>query len=592
MAVTQHQADAECRASAETPEDYRYLASFAELVTTLTSRLVNPVSGLIDREIDEALRRIGDFAAVDRSYVFQFSIDGARVSNTHEWCAEGVTAMMDQIQDAPVEQFGWAIDRFKRGDVLYVEDVERLPPDSLAVKQELQRQGVQSILNVPLISSGRVLGFVGFDAVKQKKTWQDRHIELLKVVGEIIAGAIERCRAHDTLNRQVVMETLVAQASSRFINVATSSINTEIDRAIAAIGEFTGVDRSYVFLLSQDGATMSNTHEWCAKGVTPQSGRLQNLPVAHFEYSTSMMRAGEVFYVEDTSQLPMEALAGRLEFEKEGITTLINVPIIVRGSMMGFLGFDAVRERKVWSQADVRLLRLVSEIFANALDRKMTDERLQSSLHEKELLLKEIHHRVKNNLQIVDSLLYLQACTLKEEADETSLEAFRQSQGRIRAMAAIHEHLYRAPDLAAVDLHEYLGTLVPDLVASYSVGERIQVRIRGSSIRLGIDRAIPCALIINELLTNCLKHAFSGGRHGRIEVSIERSADGVNSVSVSDDGAGFSQGVHWRKYKTLGLRLVGDLIAQLDGELHVTVDKGTQVFLTFPGDSDPICPVP
>ncbi len=590
--MTQYEADPEYCASPETAEDYRYLAQFAELVTTLTSRLVNPASGAIDREIDEALQRIGEFAAVDRSYLFQFSVDGARVSNTHEWCADAVTPMMDQIQDAPVEKFAWAMDRIKQGDVIYVEDVERLPHDSLSVKQELRRQGVQSILNVPLISLGSVLGFVGFDAVKQKKTWQDRHIELLKVVGEIIAGAIERCRAHHILNRQMEMETLVAQASSRFINVSTASINSEIDRAIAEIGEFTGVDRSYVFRFSSDGATMSNTHEWCAGGVAPQSGRLQNLPVAHFDYSISLMRAGDIFYVENTSQLPPDATAERVEFDKEGITTLINVPIRVRGSMMGFLGFDAVRERKLWTQDDVRLLRLVSEIFANALDRKMTDDKLQASLYEKELLLKEIHHRVKNNLQIVNSLLYLQGNAIKESADETSLEAFRQSQGRIRAMAAIHDHLYRTPDLAAVDIQQYLQTLVPDLVASYSAGERIRVRIRGSNIRLGIDRAIPCALIINELLTNCLKHAFPDGSHGSIDVNIDQPSDGLNRVSVSDNGVGFPQGRHWRGYKTLGLRLVGDLIAQLDGDLRLTGDEGTQVVLTFAGDSEPLCPAP
>ena len=568
-------------AGADTSQNYRYLAALAELVTTLTSRLVNPEAGSIDGEINNALQRIGDFASVDRSYVFQFSEDGEWVSNTHEWCAEGVAPMIDQVQDAPVDQYAWAMNRFKQGDVLYAEDVEDLPPDALDVKSELRRQGVLSTLNVPLISSGRVLGFVGFDAVRQKKAWQARHIELLKVVGEIIAGAIERCRAHRTLNRQVEMETLVARASSRFINVPVSSLDDEITRTIAEIGRFTGVDRSYVFRFDRDGLLMSNSHEWCAPGVVPHVDRLQGLPVEFFGYSIPQMKRGEIFCVEDVSTLPPQASAEKAEFEKEGIQTLINVPIMMRGAMIGFLGFDAVREHKAWSEHDFRLLNLVAEIFSNALERKNSEERLQASLREKELLLREIHHRVKNNLQIVDSLLYLQTQAIREHADPASVDAFRQSQSRIRAMAAIHDRLYRTPDLAAIDIREYLGILVPDLLATYVADTHIGVEIRGGSICLGIDRAIPCALIINELLTNSLKHAFPEGRKGRIDVSFGRDASGAFQVTVMDDGVGFPTGRPWTDFNTLGLRLVRDLAIQMDAKIVFEGDRGTRFVLSF-----------
>jgi two-component sensor histidine kinase len=568
-------------AGADTSQDYRYLAALAELVTTLTSRLVNPESGAIDGEINSALQRIGDFASVDRSYVFQFSEEGEWVSNTHEWCAEGVAPMIDHVQDAPVDHYAWAMNRFKQGEVLYAEDVEDLPPDALDVKSELRRQGVLSTLNVPLISSGRVLGFVGFDAVHQKKAWQARHIELLKVVGEIIAGAIERCRAHRTLNRQVEMETLVARASSRFINVAVSSLDDEITRTIAEIGRFTGVDRSYVFRFDREGLLMSNSHEWCAPGVVPHVDRLQGLPVEFFGYSIPLMKRGEIFYVEDVSTLPPQASAEKAEFEKEGIQTLINVPIMMRGAMIGFLGFDAVREHKAWSEHDFRLLNLVAEIFSNALERKDSEDRLQASLQEKELLLREIHHRVKNNLQIVDSLLYLQTQAIRKHADPASIDAFRQSQSRIRAMAAIHDRLYRTPDLAAIDIREYLGVLVPDLLATYAADTRIGVEILGEGICLGIDRAIPCALIINELLTNSLKHAFPEGRRGRIDVSFGRDASGAFQVTVMDDGVGFPTGRPWTDFNTLGLRLVRDLATQMDARIVFEGDRGTRFVLGF-----------
>ena len=175
--------------------ELRYLANFARLISSLTSRFVILAPNELDGGISNTLQEIGEFATVDRSYVFQFSEDGTRVSNTHEWCAPGVDAAIDDIQDIPVGQFEWALLPLKRGEVLYVENVANLPPGASSVKAELERQGIRSMINLPLICSGKVLGFVGFDSVRHVMFWTDEHINLLKVVGEIIAGAIERKRA-------------------------------------------------------------------------------------------------------------------------------------------------------------------------------------------------------------------------------------------------------------------------------------------------------------------------------------------------------------------------------------------------------------
>ncbi|MGD8312448.1 MAG: histidine kinase dimerization/phosphoacceptor domain -containing protein [Gammaproteobacteria bacterium] len=565
----------------DTSSGLRYLANFAGLITTLTGRFVILGPETLDEEITNALREIGEFAAVDRSYVFQFSADGSRISNTHEWCARGIEPAIDLIQDAPVEDYEWAMSRFKRGEVLYIERVADLPPSAASVKAELDRQGIQSLINLPLICAGRVLGFVGFDSVRRPQTWTDDHIKLLKVVGEIIAGAIELNRATVALKRQVEMETLVAQISTRFINVHVSHLNREVDRAIGEIGRFTGVDRSYVFRFEDDGRTMSNTDEWCAPGIEPHINRLQGFPVEAFGYSMSRMRRGEVFHVPDVSRLPAEAAAEKAEFEAEGIRTLINVPIMRRGEMTGFLGFDAVRTRKIWSDNDIRLLKLVGEIFANALDRTSAETQLQTSVREKEVLLREIHHRVKNNMQIVDSLLYLQAQAIRGHADAVALDAFTKSQSRIKSMAAIHDRLYRSRDLSGIDCSDYLNDLVPELLNFYETGARITTRIESDSLRLAIDQAIPCGLIVNELLTNCLKHGFPDGRNGTIRISLKAHPDGRQELSVVDDGVGLPAGKGWESPGSMGLRLVRDLVRQLEGQITLDSNGGTRVRINF-----------
>jgi two-component sensor histidine kinase len=281
------------------------------------------------------------------------------------------------------------------------------------------------------------------------------------------------------------------------------------------------------------------------------------------------------------SLLPGKAGAEKAEFEAEGIKTLINVPIMLRGEMTGFLGFDAVRTRKIWSDDDIRLLKLVGEIFANALDRTSAEKRLQKSVREKEVLLREIHHRVKNNMQIVDGLLYLQAQAIRDQMDPVAIDAFTKSRSRIKSMAAIHDRLYRSSDLSSIDCSEYLHTLVPELLRFYDISDRVNTRIESDPLRLAIDQAIPCGLIVNELLTNSLKHGFPDGRTGTVCIRIKEFADGRRILSVVDNGAGIPEGKGLDSPGSLGLRLVRDLARQLDGQLVLESNGGTHVHVYF-----------
>jgi two-component sensor histidine kinase/putative methionine-R-sulfoxide reductase with GAF domain len=583
--VTFHEHDVshdKSNSSAESLRELDYLEQFEDLIINLSGRFVNVVSRDLDHEINHALEAIGLFARVDRSYVFQFSADGKRFTNTHEWCATGVEPMMNRLQNASADHFRWALQHFTEGEELYIEDVAELPEDADNVKEELVVQGIRALVNVPLLCDGRVIGFVGFDAMKKPKIWTKKHRNLLKVVGEIIASAIERERKTAALSHQLELEKLVADISAHFINVPISELESEIDRTIQRIGKFTEVDRSYVFRFSEDGLRMTNTHEWCARGIEPHIDRLQDYPVGEFEFSMSRLRKGEVFHVPDVSELPKEAEREREEFENEGIQTLVNVPIMARQKMIGFLGFDAVTACKSWTENDIRLLKLIAEIIANALDRRTTEEQLQNSLRDKEVLLKEIHHRVKNNMQIVNSLLYLQEQAVKDRVDSLALDALQQSRSRIKAMAAIHDRLYRSGDFASIDFDEYLRSLIPDLLDSYRMDKIVDVELSASGIKLGLDAAIPCSLIINELVTNSLKHAFPARQHGKIRIMMSHALDDAIALVVSDDGVGLPENEAPNgSRKSLGLRLVSDLARQLDGTVSYVRRQGAEFHVEF-----------
>jgi len=206
------------------------------------------------------------------------------------------------------------------------------------------------------------------------------------------------------------------------------------------------------------------------------------------------------------------------------------------------------------------------------------EARIIASLREKDVLLKEIHHRVKNNLQVMSSLLSLQADQL---TDPASVRALTDSQHRIRSMALVHEALYGSPNLATVDMQAYLTRLVRPLEQTHATAGRVDVVMDGSGVTLPIDCAGPCGLILNELISNALRHAFADGRRGRVRVRLRRAGD-VVTVSVDDDGLGLPVGVTPEHATTLGLRLVAALTEQLNGRLRITREHGTAFTLEFP----------
>jgi two-component sensor histidine kinase len=212
-------------------------------------------------------------------------------------------------------------------------------------------------------------------------------------------------------------------------------------------------------------------------------------------------------------------------------------------------------------------------------ERKRAEQQIKASLLEKEVLLKEIHHRVKNNMQVISSLLNLQSNLLPNERAQ---KMFQESQDRIKSMALIHEKLYHTENLTNIDFNDYIWTLTKALYASYgTVSGKIRFTIAVEAVHLDIDTAIPCGLIINELISNSLKYAFPGGT-GTITITMTERSDGVYTLLISDDGIGVPADLAIETCETLGLQLVKGLVEeQLEGTLERCNTHGTTWTITF-----------
>lgn len=225
----------------------------------------------------------------------------------------------------------------------------------------------------------------------------------------------------------------------------------------------------------------------------------------------------------------------------------------------------------------------VEAVFNDVTEQKRANEQLEASLKEKEILLREIHHRVKNNLQVISSLLRLQARDIDESAYRLM---FEESQNRLQVMALIHERLYQSQNLSDIDFCSYLRTLAAYLFGSFGANTaRIEFIMKSKDQQLGVDTAATCGLIANELISNSLKHAFPDGRKGVIEVSLS-AKDGDYVFVVSDNGVGFRGPFDWKSERTLGLRLVRTLAKQLHGDMKLALGIGTTFVLTFPMRND------
>jgi PAS domain S-box-containing protein len=231
--------------------------------------------------------------------------------------------------------------------------------------------------------------------------------------------------------------------------------------------------------------------------------------------------------------------------------------------------------------ADIGGQKVVIAIARDITERKNMEEQIRQALREKETLLREIHHRVKNNMQIISTLLQLQ---LRNAADEPTRAMFRESQNRILSMAMIHEKLYLSEGLHRIDLKDYIIDLAREVLISFGeMSAGVTLKTEVEEIALGLDTAIPCGLIIIELISNALKYAFPGHcREAEIFIGLRAEEQGWFGLTVSDNGVGLPAHINILALPSLGLRLVSDLARyQLGGEMNLSRQKGTKVYVRF-----------
>jgi len=389
----------------------------------------------------------------------------------------------------------------------------------------------------------------------------------------------ERKRAEEAL----VWESAINSTIALLFTPLITPTSTLEDIALAILDEakhLTGSEAGFVSLIdpvNRDMVSFGLTQMMLNECAIPEEKRQVRFPIgADGSYSALWgyaLNSKKGFYTNAPATHP--AAQGTPDGHAP-LAQFLAAPALVGGIIEGEIAL--ANPGRDYTGRDLTAVERLADVFALAVIRTQEEDEIKASLKERETLLKEIHHRVKNNMQIISSLLSLQAAQAKEPE---TIEMLNESQRRIRSMALIHETLYRSGSLAEIDFGEYVEGLIQELLRMYNVPLGvITITTDIKNIQFGVDTAIPCALIINELVSNCLKYAFPDGRTGEVTIALQR-ANGAHTLTVADNGVGIPADLDFRTTDSLGMQLVVTLVNQLEGTIELDRENGTAFAISF-----------
>lgn len=451
------------------------------------------------------------------------------------------------------------------------------------------------------------------------EVWYSPLRDALSRITGVVGVAVDvtaRAQAERHLRRRLELEKLIARISASFISRAPERVDQGIQEALEQVGEFMGVDRTYVFLFSGDGARLSNTHEWCAAGVEPQRERLQNLSASDFPWWMEHLRRLEPIYIGRVAALPEEAAAERAALEIQQIQSLLVVPMSSAGRLVGFVGFDSVREEKTWDEDDVALLQTLSSIFTTALERRTAElrqQRLEEQLRQAQKmeavgrLAGGVAHDFNNLLTIISGYAHLLA------SGEVTAEEVRRTAGEIVQAAGRATELTQqlltfsrrqVPEPKILDLNQLIARMESWL--RRTIGERVELDL---NLRPDLPAVVADPGQVEQVLINLALNARDAmPEGGRLTIETEAlevvdrspaanlAPGSYVRMSVKDNGSGMDAAVRSRAFEPffttkapgkgtgLGLAIVYGIVKQHHGEIAVESEpgRGTCITIYFP----------
>jgi PAS domain S-box-containing protein len=580
-------------------EKLQYRLQMEHLITTRSTCLMNLSSHEIEHEITAALQAVGEFAGVDRSYIFLFSEDGTTMDNTHEWCAPGVEPQRDNLQGLLTETFPWWIEHLRRRAPIHIPHVADLPLEASAEKAILQAQAIQSLLVVPMVYGKSLRGFLGFDAVRGEKTWAEEDIALLKMMGEIFAGALERQRAEEALQQEVQISTALVRVGQALITSLDTP--TILDHLCQVTTEVLACDASHTFLWTPEDDVYVPVSGYGGTPAQWEAMRVMRIPSYAMAGLLARLRQEEVVEVVVTESQDFVPL-GLAKYY--GVTAGLYMALRRGDELIGIQ--SATYRGRIASliSQQKRIAHGIVHIASLALNNARLLEQAESANRLKSDFLATISHELRTPLNAImgytDLMLEESFGPLQAEQHKALQAVRRAAHEEFELITATLDvsrlETGRSPvDVSDVNISALMEELQQEITRA---GEKPSLafvwRVMPELPQVHTDRA-KLKIILKNLLSNAVKFT----EQGSVTVEVNSHNGGVE-FDVTDSGIGitpevlpvifdpFRQGDSstTRRYggMGLGLYIVRRMVELLEGMITVesAVGKGSTFRVWIP----------
>jgi two-component sensor histidine kinase len=495
--------------------------------------------------IYQLLGLTGRYCHADRAYIFHFSKDRKYLINTYEWCCQGIDSQITNLQHLPVADYPWWLNQLNKKEIIYFQSLNELPVEAIHEKEILEMQDITGDLVAGIYRNEKMIGFVGLDYVKGNNQLETAYIPVIK----LIAGMLS-C----LYNRLQMTFAIYSEDENGFTLPESQTFNQEI----LARNFYSAVMKTPILVVDHR-----------LRIITMNLKTREDFYIANHLNPDKEVK-GFLFISENERPVFIKNLKKAISSDE--ILSVISDKSFRIGDAYYAVYYFKILDDSGESKA---LILYFIEMTAQYINRL----HLIKSLEEKEFLLSEIHHRVKNNMQIMANLMDLKAMMINEQ---NALSVFYDTRDRLKSLALLHEKLYESQDLGKVKLHTYLKELADNIIFAFSGDKNISFdMIKTEPVEVTFDKAITLGMLMNEIIVNSMKHGFHNKNEGHITLGLSQEDDQL-ILEIEDNGSGFDVTSVSKDTHTLGLNLISGFIRELNGSYELHSDAGTYYKIRIP----------
>lgn len=589
-------------------KEIRYLTDFHILITHLSAEFINVPSDKLGDAIRRALQAIGEFVEADHSYIGLISEDQTQYTEVLEWTRGHFSPTAPYREYIPTSTYPWMWEQLQRHEPVPIVCVADLSHEAVRYKQVLEQNGIRSKIAIPLVDRNRLLGYVGFDVVREEREWSEDVISLLQIAGQIFSNAIQRKRAEEHLNYVSDFRKLIATLAIDFITIPSEEIDNRIQEVMQLIGEFVDADRVFIGLFEDDLEVFSVVNEWCAPNIDPFSAHFQNRPSHQYPMTFERLKNFDTILVPHVSDLPADAPI-KTEL-MAGIQSMIMIPLVAAGGLIGLMGLHKLSSVKEWTEDTATLLKIVGEIYVNGVERKQSEhtllenQRLQLELENEKALsefrvqfISMVSHEFRTPLSVIhtaSSILESHSEQLKAEQRQSYFTRIVDQvdflsdmlDNVLLTMRAEAGHLEFKPQ--PLDYDDFCADIVEKLRLTLLDNQSLTFEHEGDLKDLPGDKTL-LEHVVTNLLSNAIKYSPDGGQ---IRLDVQHKSDEV-IMAFKDEGIGMSEEDQAKLFQPyfraknvgrikgtgLGLKITSDCVKLHGGRIEV--ESKLEVGTTF-----------